>query len=66
MTFELLKKIHYRSIDFTLSFPQTDTDVDIFMELPKGLDVSKGGIRKDYVLYLLNNLYRLKQASKAY
>ena len=66
MTFELLKKIHSRSIDFTLSFPQTDTDVDIFMELPKGLDVSKGEIRKDYVLYLLNNLYRLKQASKAY
>ena len=66
MTFALINKMHSRSIDFTLAFPQADTDVDIFMELPIGVDVPKGKIRKDYVLYLLKNLYGLKQASKTY
>lgn len=42
MTFVLLNKIHSRSIDFTLAFPQADTDVKIFMELPIGVDVPKG------------------------
>ena len=36
------------------------------MELPIGVDVPKGEVRKDYVLYLLKNLYGLKQASKTY
>ena len=66
MTFALLNKMHSRSIDFTLAFLQADTDVDIFMELPIGVDVPKGKIRKEYVLYLLKNLYGLKQASKTY
>ena len=66
MTFALINKMHSRSIDFTLACPQADTDVDIFMELPIGVDVPKGEIRKDYVLYLLKNLYGLKQASKTY
>ena len=66
MTFAMINKMHFRSIDFTLAFPQADTDVDIFMELPIGVDVPNGEIRKDYVLYLLKNLYGLKQASKTY
>ena len=66
MTFALINKMHSRSIEFTLAFLQADTDVDIFMELPIGVDVPKGKIRKDYVLYLLKNLYGLKQASKTY
>ena len=36
------------------------------MELPIGVDVPKGETRKDYVLYLLKNLYELRQASKIY
>ena len=66
MTFALLNKMRSHSIDFTLSFLQTNTDVDIFMELTIGVDVPKEEIRKDYVLYLLKNLYGLKQASKTH
>ena len=54
MTFALLNKMHSPSIDFTLVFPQADTDVDIFVELPIGVDAPNGEVRKDYVLYLLN------------
>jgi hypothetical protein len=32
----LAKKIHSRSIDFTLAYPQADLDVDIYLELPLG------------------------------
>ena len=60
------KKMYSCSIDFTLAFPQADTDVDIFMELPIGVNVPKGEVRKDYVLYLLRNIYGLKQASITY
>ena len=45
MTFALLNKILSRSMDSTSAFPQTDTDVEIFMELLIDVDVSKGEIR---------------------
>ena len=66
ITFALLNKIHLRSTDFILAFPQADTDVDIFMELPIGVDVPKDETINDYVVYLLKNLYGLRQASKTY
>ena len=58
--------MNLRSIDFTLVFPQADTDADIFMELPIGVDVPKDETRNDYVLYLLKNLYGLRQSSNTY
>ena len=48
------------SIDFTLVFSQEDTDIDIFMKSPIGVDIPTGERRKDYVLYLLKYFYGLK------
>jgi len=56
-----IHKLPSRSIDFVLAFPQADLDVDVFMELPIGMDVD--GNRSDWVLKLNKSLYGLKQAS---
>ena len=58
--------MHTLIIDFTLAFPQAYIDVDILMELPLGVDVPKGEIRKDYVLFLFKNICGFEQASRTY
>ena len=53
-----------KSIDFVLAFPQADLDVDIWMELPRGMVPGHDEKNKHlYVLKLKKNLYGLKQAS---
>ena len=52
--------MHTKSIDFVLAYPQANIDVDIYMELPQGLNVGPESGR--YVLKLQKNLYGLKQA----
>ena len=61
-----ITKIHNlrsRSIDFVLEFPQSDLDVNVYMDLPNGIDAPYGG-KRDYVLKLKKSLYGLKQASE--
>ena len=65
LTIALIKKLHTRSIDFTLAFPQADVDVEIFMTIPYGFKVVGGG-NDQYMLELKKNLYRLKQAGKTW
>jgi hypothetical protein len=53
-----------KSIDFVLAFPQAELDVDIWMELPRGMAPDHDEDNKHlYVLKLKKNLYGLKQAS---
>lgn len=53
-----------KSIDFVLAFPQAELDVDIWMELPRGMvPECDEGNKHLYVLKLKKNLYGLKQAS---
>ena len=42
-------------VDFVLAFPQADLGVDIYMELPAGMDIGDYA-PKDYVLKLQKNL----------
>ena len=59
-----LHDLETESIDFVLAFPQADLDVDVWMELPKGMDpLGDKSNRWKYVLELNKNLYGLKQAS---
>ena len=53
-----LHKLESDSIDFVLPFSQVDLDVDIYMEIPQGIDVD--GTQKRQILKLLKNLYGLK------
>jgi hypothetical protein len=59
-----IQRLHSKSIDFVLAFPQVDLDVDIWMELPMGIDVgSHESDSRGYVLKLKKSQYGLKQAS---
>ena len=57
----MLNDLEARSIGFTLAFPQTKLDVDVYMELPAGFD--NGGYAGKHVLKLNKSLYGLKQAA---
>ena len=56
-----LYKLESESIDFVLAFPQAELEVDIYMEIPQGVEVEGGN--ESQVLKLIKNLYGLKQAS---
>ena len=48
-----------KSIDFVLAYPQAEVKANIYMRLPKGTKVGRGG---HYMLKLKRNLYGLKDA----
>ena len=58
LIFAELNRLHTRSIDFTLVFPQAEIKTDIYMEIPDGCGIGDS----DYVLKLLRNVYGLKDA----
>ena len=60
LTLAAIEILHTKSIDFLLSYPQANLDVDIYMELPQGFNVGPESGR--FVLKLQKNLYGLKQA----
>jgi hypothetical protein len=66
LIFSEIHKLHTRSIDFTLAFPQADVKVDIYMELPIGCSPSDGAGKDEYVLKLIKNLYGLKDAGRTW
>ena len=65
LTFALIQGWMSRQIDFVLAFPQAPIEFDMYMEIPKGIDV-EGGNSKTHVLKLLKNLYGLKQAARQF
>jgi hypothetical protein len=54
-----------RQIDFTLAYPQADVECDLYMEIPHGFEMTKGG-RTDHCLKILTNIYRQKQAGRTW
>ena len=57
-----IHKLHSKSIDFVLAFPQADLEEDIWMQIPQGVTVeSEDG--EPRLLKLCKNLYGLKQGS---
>ena len=69
MTVARIHGLSYKSIYFVLAFPQADLDVDIFMEIPAGMQVeddnnpgTQDGGKGKYVIKLKKSLYGLKQA----
>ena len=53
--------LNSKSIDSVLAFPQTDIDIDIWIELPEGMiPVGDESNRRLYILKLNKSLYGLK------
>ncbi len=56
-------KLDSKAIDFVISFPQAELDVDIWMYLPTSFQVDTENESKRYILKLNKSLYGFKQAS---
>jgi len=49
-------------VDFVLAYPQADVKSEIYMKLPRGIDLGPKISRLSHVLKLIKNIYGLKQA----
>eukprot|EP00957_Ditylum_brightwellii_P132046 10068010-Ditylum_brightwellii.AAC.2 len=53
-----------RQVKFVMAYPQADTEFDLYMHLPHGVQMADGS-RVTHVLKLLKNVYRQKQSGRA-
>ena len=65
IVFSILFNCAMRQIDFVMAFPQAPIEMDMYMELPKGIETRHGN-SKDHVLKLLQNIYGQKQAGRVW
>jgi hypothetical protein len=65
IVFAILFKRVMRQIDFVMAYPQAPIEMDMYMELPQGIQ-TKHGNSKDHVLMLLRNIYGQKQAGRVW
>ena len=63
--FGILFKWSLRQVDFVMAYPQAPIEMDIYMELPQGIETTEGN-SKDHVLKLLKNIYGQKQAGRVW
>jgi hypothetical protein len=64
-TLAWLNDWHTRQCEFFLAYPQAPIEYDLYMELPKGIQLSSGN-SKTHVLRLINNLNGQKQAGRVW
>jgi hypothetical protein len=62
-TLAWLNNWHTRKCDFVLAYPQPPIEFDLYMEFPKGIQLSSGN-NKAHVLRLIKNLYGQNQAGR--
>jgi hypothetical protein len=54
-----------QQVDFVMAYPQASIEMDIYMELPQGIQTKHGSLR-EHVLKLEKNIYRQKQAGRVW
>jgi hypothetical protein len=54
-----------RRVDFVMAYPQAPIEMDIYMELPQGIQTAHGN-SKDHVLKLEKNIYSQKQVGRVW
>ena len=63
----IIKRWHSKQIDYVQAFPQAKAEHDnIYMEVPKGFDLSEGASPKDFVLHVRQNIYGSCQAGRVW
>jgi hypothetical protein len=62
----MIHKWHTRQIDFVQAYPQAPLERDMYMEVPKGFDITDGDPEGDYVIQVHQNIYRQKQAGQVW
>ncbi len=61
IVFGILFNQSMQQIDFVMAYPQAPIEMDMYLELPQGIE-TKHGNSKNHVLKLLQNIYGQKQA----
>ena len=64
-TLSIINSWHTRQIDFTMAYPQADVECDLYMDIPKGFEITDGN-NKDFSLKIIKNLYGQKQAGRTW
>ena len=54
---------HTRQVDFVLAYSQVDTECEMYMKLPRGIEIP-GMSNSTHVLKLIINLYGVKASSR--
>ncbi len=65
IVFGILFSWSLRQVDFVMAYPQAPIKMDMYMELPQGINI-KNENSKNHVLKLLANLYGQKQAAQVW
>ncbi len=65
IVFGILFHLALCQVDFVMAYPKAPIKMNIYMELPTGIH-TKHRNSKDYVLKLLANIYKQKQASRVW
>jgi Reverse transcriptase (RNA-dependent DNA polymerase) len=60
----LINQWETRQIDFVLAYTQAEVECELYMSIPKGLELKDKS--KDYVLKLKQNLFGQKQAGRVW
>ena len=63
--FAILFSQALRQVDFVMAYPQAPIEMDMYMELPQGIQTEHGN-SKDHVLKVLRNIYGQKQAGRVW
>ena len=63
--FAIIFRWSLRQVDFVMAYPQAPIEMDIYMELPQGIETAQGN-SKYHVLKLLKNIYGQKQAGRVW
>ena len=65
IVFSFLFNWSMHQFDFVMAYPQAPIEMDMYMELPQGIE-TKNRNSKDHVLKLLQNIYGQKQAGRVW
>jgi hypothetical protein len=57
-----LRGWYTKQIDYVMAFPQAPVERDLYMEIPKGVQLENSKNTRDYVLRIIKDLYGQKQA----
>jgi hypothetical protein len=65
ITFGIIFGWALQQVDFVMAYPQAPIEMDIYMELPQGIQ-TKHGNSKEHVLKIEKNIYSKKQAGRVW
>ncbi len=65
MVFGILFSWALQQVNFVMAYPQAPIEMDMYMELPQGINI-KNGNSKNHVVKLLANLYGQKQSGQVW